>query len=342
MKILDNIKCDKIMENIVDERDSKIDEVHKILSDTSVQLASLFWDIPLEKQLEKPSGSEWCALEILVHLRQVSEIFASRVKRVMLNETDEHVILKDYDEQKLMSKIEIEDETAKSNLNEFMQSRSDLLNRISLIDKSEWKRNICKHEVQGEVTLLELLAPLAERESIFLIKLNEMLGEVESQEPELTIDMVHSTLSNTSIEFSQLFWGVPRAIQIHKPSENEWCPLEILIHLRLVAEVYAERVKRAMKPDNTELIFLHDYDEYKQMSKINIEDESVRGNITAFMNARSILLNEVSLIDPEIWNKKLVKHETRGELTLLQLLSPLAQRENSNISKLKEMLKDYY
>ena len=60
------------------------------------------------------------------------------------------------------------------------------------------------------------------------------------------------------------------------------------------------------------------------------------------MNARSVLLNEVSLIDPEIWSKKLVKHEIRGELALLQLLSPLAQRENSNISKLKEMLKDYY
>lgn len=330
------------MENIVDERDSKIDEVHKILSDTSVQLASLFWDIPLEKQLEKSGESEWCALEILVHLRQASEIFAHRIKRVMANEGVELPFLKDYDEHKLMSKIKIENETAKWNLNEFMQSRSDLLNHISLIEKSDWKKTICKHEAQGDVNLLELLIPLAERESIFLIKLNEMLGDVASEEPELTIDMVHSTLSNTSIEFSQLFWGVPRAIQVHRPAESEWSPLEILIHLRLVAEVYAERVKRAMKPDNTELIFLHDYDEYKQMERIKLDDESVRGNITAFMNARSVLLNEVSLIDPEIWNKKLVKHETRGELTLLQLLSPLAQRENSNISKLKEMLKDYY
>ena len=292
--------------------------------------------------METPSDSEWSSLEILVHLRQASEIYANRVKRIMSIENEVQIILKDHDEHQLISKVKIEEETAKSNLNEFMQSRSDLLNRISLIDKSEWKKKICQHEVQGALSLLELLIPLAERESIYLSKLNEMLGDVESEEPELTIDMVHATLSNTSIEFSQLFWGVPRAIQTHRPSEDEWCPLETLIHLRLVSEVYASRVKRAMNPDNTELVYLHDYDENKQMEKINLDDESVRGNITAFMNARSDLLNEVSLIDPEIWNKKLVKHETRGEMTLLQLLTPLAQRESRHISKLKEILKDYY
>ena len=79
-----------------------------------------------------------------------------------------------------------------------MQSRSELLNRISLIEKSEWKKKICLHESEGELTLLELLIPLADREIKYLKELDDIFQDVESQEPELTIDMVHSTLSNTS------------------------------------------------------------------------------------------------------------------------------------------------
>jgi hypothetical protein len=330
------------MENQVDELDKKIDEVHQTLSNTSVELASLFWDIPPEKQLNKPSSDEWSALEILVHLRQVSDVYAHRVKRVMTNETDDLIRLKDYDENKLLSKITLADETAKSNINEFMNSRSDLLNRISLIDKSEWKKKLASHEIHGELTLLELLIPLADREIKFLKKLEQIFENVESEEPELSIDMVHAILSNTSIELSQLFWGVPREVQLQRFSDSDWSPLEILIHLRLVAEVFAERVKRAMHPDNKEIISLHDYDEQKQMEKIDLEEESVRGNITAFMKARSELLNKVSLIDTEIWDKRVAKHEIKGEQTLLQLLIPLAQRETRYLNKLKEYLKDYY
>ncbi|MHA2278055.1 MAG: hypothetical protein ACXAC2_19930, partial [Candidatus Kariarchaeaceae archaeon] len=234
------------------------------------------------------------------------------------------------------------DETAKANINEFMNSRSDLLNRISLIEKLEWKKKVVNHEVLGELTLLELLAPLADREVAYLEKLSRILRDVESEEPELSIDTVHAILSNTSIELSQLFWGVPREVQLQRFSDSEWSPLEILIHLRLVGEVFAERIKRAMHPDNTEIISLHDYDERKQMEKINLEDESVRGNVTAFMKARSELLNKVSLIDAEIWEKRVAKHEIKGEQTLLQLLIPLAQRETRYLNKLKEYLKDYY
>ena len=305
------------MEKQVDELDNTIDEVHQTLSHTSVELASLFWDIPREKQLVKQNPNDWSALEILIYLRQESEIFTERVKRVMTRGSEDLIYMKDFNEFKLMSKVKLEDETAKANINEFMQSRSDLLNRISLIEKSEWKKKVCNHEVQGSLTLLELLIPLAEREKEHLSKLRDLLENVESEEPELSVDTVHSTLSHTSIELSQLYWGVPREVQTQRPSESDWSPLEILIQLRLVSEVYAERVKRAMNPDSTELIELHDFDEKKQMEKINLEDESVRGNITAFMKARSELLNEVSLLDPEIWYKKIAKHELKGELTLL-------------------------
>lgn len=330
------------MENQIDELDKKIDEVHQVLSNTSVELASLFWDIPREKQLVKPSPTKWSALEILVHLRQASEVYMQRVKRIMTKETEDLIQMKDYDEFKLLSKIKLDEETAKANINEFMQSRSDLLNRISLIEKSEWKKKVCSHETSGSLTLLELLVPLAAREIEHLSKLSDLLENVESEEPELSVDSVHNTLSNTSIELSQLFWGVPREVQTQKPSEDDWSPIEILVHLRLVSEVYAERVKRVMKPETTDLIELHDYDEKKQMEKINLDEESVRGNITAFMKARSELLNEVSLVDPEIWNKIVAKDKSKTKLTLLKLLIPLAQREAMFLGKLKEYLKDYY
>ncbi|MHA2274364.1 MAG: hypothetical protein ACXAC2_01255, partial [Candidatus Kariarchaeaceae archaeon] len=82
---------------------------------------------------------------------------------------------------------------------------------------------------------------------------------------------------------------------------------------------------------------LHDFDEQKQMKRVNIEEETVKSNLNDFMKARSKLLNIVSFVDKEEWNKKVARHETIGEISLLELLIPLAQREKMFLDKLKVM-----
>ena len=67
------------------------------------------------------------------------------------------------------------------------------------------------------------------------------------------------------------------------------------------------------------------------MAKIKIIDESVKGNLQAFLRARSELLSAVSLIDKELWETKKANHEISGIISLKQLLIPLAIREKNNI-----------
>jgi hypothetical protein len=154
---------------------------------------------------------------------------------------------------------------------------------------------------------------------------------------EISVDQVHAALSNTSVELAYLFYGVPREIQLRQLSPDTWSPLHILIHLRQVAEVYAGRCKRVLNPELEELPILHEFDEQKQMRRVKIEEETVKSNLNDFMKARSKLLNKVSFIDKEDWNKKVARHETIGEISLLELLIPLAQREKMYLDKLKEM-----
>ena len=153
---------------------------------------------------------------------------------------------------------------------------------------------------------------------------------------EMTIEEIHDSLSNTSVTLSGMFWEVPIEKILERKDGDKWCPLEILIHMRQVAEVYAGRVNRMLKAD--EPPFMHDFDEEKQMSKIKFVDESVKSNLQSFMIARADLLKSISLLKKEVWTDKKAIHEVRGLVNLQQLLIPLAKREIQNIDKLSKYL----
>ena len=152
-------------------------EIHKKLSDTSVRLTYKFWNLKRSQIIQRTSENEWCPLEILVHLRQVAEIYTGRVKRLVETKEDDPIPhFHDYNEFKLMSKVDLEEETPKANINTFLDVRSDMLNLISF-DDDIWESKMCVHEVEGEITLRKLLIPLVIRELKFLDKLEELLPE---------------------------------------------------------------------------------------------------------------------------------------------------------------------
>jgi len=163
---------------------------------------------------------------------------------------------------------------------------------------------------------------------------------MESDESaELTKDQIHQSLSNTSVELHYVFWNVPRAVQVERPEPDKWSPLEELIHLRQVGEVYASRVKRMVNLEaGEELPYLHNFDEEKQMSMINLSEETVKYNLGQFMQARSELLGKISFLEADEWDKFKCRHETDGELTLRQLLIPLVKREEMHLNRIKELL----
>jgi len=162
---------------------------------------------------------------------------------------------------------------------------------------------------------------------------------MEEAKSELNKDQIHEALSNTSVELHYVFWGVPREVQILRPDPDSWSPLEHLIHLRQVAEVYASRVKRIVDLEEGEdLPYMHNFDEDKQMSYVDLDEETVKYNLGQFMQARSKLLNNISFLDAEEWDKLKCVHEIDGEITLRQLLIPLVKREQEHLAQIKELL----
>lgn len=153
---------------------------------------------------------------------------------------------------------------------------------------------------------------------------------------DLTINEIHEILSDTGVTLSGMFWELTKAEQTDKHEGDKRCPLEVLINMRQVAEVYCERVKRVLKSDDPP--FLYDFNEEKQMAKIRLHDESVRGNLQAFLRARSELLNAVSLIGKDLWETKMANHEVTGIVSLRKLLIPLALREKKNLDYLLKYL----
>ena len=149
---------------------------------------------------------------------------------------------------------------------------------------------------------------------------------------------IHKKLSDTSVRLTYKFWNLKRDQITKRPSENEWSPLEILIHLRQVAEVYTERVKRLVNiKENDPIPFFHDYDEFKLISKIDLEEETPKSNINAFLEARSHMLNLISF-DDDIWDNKICVHQVEGEITLRKLLIPLVLREIKFLERLEKLL----
>jgi hypothetical protein len=157
------------------------------------------------------------------------------------------------------------------------------------------------------------------------------------EKSDMTINEIHEILSDTGVTLSGMFWELTKAEQTDKHEGDKWCPLEVLINMRQVAEVYCERVKRVLKSEDKPP-FLYDFDEEKQMLKVRLEDESVRANLQAFLRARSELLNSVSLIDKDLWETKKANHEISGIVSLRQLLIPLAVREKNNLEYLLKYL----
>ena len=162
---------------------------------------------------------------------------------------------------------------------------------------------------------------------------------MEDNTPELTKDQIHEALSATSVELHYMFWNVPREVQLRRPTPDAWCPLEILIHLRLVGDVYASRVKRIVTRDEGEEIpYMHNFDEYRQMKVVDLDEETVKYNIGQFMQSRSKLLSHISFLEADEWDTLKGMHEVDGEISLRQLLIPLVKREQKQLATLKELI----
>jgi hypothetical protein len=84
--------------------------------------------------------------------------------------------------------------------------------------------------------------------------------------------------------------------------------------------------------------YMHNFDEKRQMDKIDLDEETVKHNLGDFMEARSVLLNKISFLEDEKWDSLKCEHETDGMVSLRKLLIPLVKREQRHIKRIQELL----
>jgi len=160
----------------------------------------------------------------------------------------------------------------------------------------------------------------------------------------LSKDELHSKLSSTSGQLHSAFWGKSRVAVNHRSSNPEYgkyTPLEALVILQHAAEIFADRVQRMVSGENVPET--RDFNPDMFLSKVDIEDESVKANLREFMDARAKLFRSLfPLKDEEEWDKFKIVHEVYGEITLRQLLTTHLQMEQELTKNAVAILKDYY
>lgn len=159
------------------------DDLHARLSNTSGELHTAFWGRPREEVLYRSENSDfgiYRPLELLVILQHAAEVFAERVIR-MLREDGDVPITRDYDPQKVIAKTKLEEESVKSNLRNFMDSRAKLFRALFPLKDEDWDAFKINHEVHGEISLRQLLSSLIVMEEDLTNRANSILKEYDTK-----------------------------------------------------------------------------------------------------------------------------------------------------------------
>ena len=93
-----------------------------------------------EAQTIRDGAEGWSVLEIMCHLRDYQDIFATRIRRML---EEDNPMFELYDEAARMAMV-VENDYAKQNLRsvvaDFRSTRRELINRLSSLRDDQWNR----------------------------------------------------------------------------------------------------------------------------------------------------------------------------------------------------------
>ncbi len=152
-------------------------KLHNKLVTTGTALHSLFWGKKPQQVNIKSSDPniKYSALEYLMILRYASDLFTGRVERMLKDETVPST--HDFDLDKFLAMEDIDDQSLKANIEEFMESRAKLLRLLNPLADEDWDKYKINHEKYGELTLRQLLTLLANYEEEWVNNIRTILKE---------------------------------------------------------------------------------------------------------------------------------------------------------------------
>jgi FMN phosphatase YigB (HAD superfamily) len=136
-----------------------------ILKSTPAAVETLSASLDDQAWKQKPAANEWCLAEIVAHLRDVDrEVNLPRLEKVC---QEENPFLPGVDTDPWASERQYFLENGLTARQEFLSARTKLLDMISVLSETGWKR-IARHAIFGPTNISELVGIIATHDQLHI------------------------------------------------------------------------------------------------------------------------------------------------------------------------------
>jgi hypothetical protein len=148
-----------------------------ILRATPAALDGIFRGLPFGLWAVQPQDGEWCATEVLCHLRDVElEVNLPRIRKVL---DRRNPFLPGEDTDPWAKERQYIQQDGRAALHQFMAARVRLLNMLEAEKQEVWELS-ARHAIFGPTDLAELVSIIAGHDRLHLQQIHRLLGEISS------------------------------------------------------------------------------------------------------------------------------------------------------------------
>jgi FMN phosphatase YigB (HAD superfamily) len=132
---------------------------------------------PLASWRVRPYPEEWCALEVLAHLRDVEkEVTLPRLERIL---HQENPFLPSQDTDRWAEERRYREQERSTVLQDYLEARLELLQKLEALTPDQWQRP-ARHSIFGPLTLQGWINLIAEHDRQHLSQMHEALRLAEN------------------------------------------------------------------------------------------------------------------------------------------------------------------
>jgi len=118
--------------------------------------------------------------------------------------------------------------------------------------------------------------------------------------------------------------------------EGEWSPMQIFGHVKACDDIMTSRIATLLTHPNPTLV---NFDENAWQAIAGYDEAPLDQTLMAFQRHRSEMLFQLKRLPEDAWNRT-AQHETRGTLTLFDLVRTFIEHEEAHVAQLEAAFAD--
>lgn len=118
----------------------------------------------------------------------------------------------------------------------------------------------------------------------------------------------------------------------HRPSTEEWAPVEVVAHLLDTDRVYAERIARMLGEENPVFV---DFDQEAAVEARRGQTVALADTLASFARERAELIGRLRGIEAQQWTRT-GRHPVRGVGTVEEYVGILYRHDQAHAEQIRE------